>query len=51
MFSGNFRVKYLRYQKFNFKKKVVEKMSHSKRRPRRELGLIEKNKLELLALE
>ena len=29
----------------------VEKESHSRRRPSRELGLIEKNKVELLALE
>jgi hypothetical protein len=29
----------------------VEKVSHSRRQPSRELGLIEKNKVELLALE
>jgi hypothetical protein len=29
----------------------VEKVSHSRRRPSRELGLIEKNKVKLLALE
>ena len=32
-------------------KKVVEKISHLRKRPSRELGLVEKNIVELLALE